>query len=267
MSDFQLTPLKKKILNEFYFDFTQNYTQISNRLKISRQTVSKHSNELKEQAKKAQFFKKARVLNPFKTNDRVFFAEIKTNPGEKEIIPGLMDLEKINSLDGIIGNTSLIAKFRVDSSEKINDVLERIDEVLSKSEFQYYKLIDILSVFKSSGKNFDENSPKEISSIAFYPEYIKKTDYPFKWYLQLRPNKSTKFNHIAWNFLVHFDEIVDLYRTGQEFGLLAVVRTNSVEEYQKFLQTLYQSKHFQDSFTIFVLDERMPSTFKPYKSE
>jgi len=264
MQNIQLSFLSKQILNAYYEESSQSYTQLAEKLNTTRQTIAKYARKLDSLNNFYKLYKKAVIFNPKEHDYRIFFIDIKTNPAEKEIIPGLLNLKEIVSLDGIIGNTSLIAKFRVFSSENINTVLQQIDEIISKSEFQYYRLIDVLSIFKSSGKIFSDTSENSYNTLAFDPEFVRQTDFPFKWYLQLRPKQSTKYNEIAQSELIACDEIIDLYRTGQEFGLLAVVRTKSVQHYQIFLRDLYDRGNYQDSYTIFVLDERIETAFKPF---
>ncbi|MBD3185672.1 hypothetical protein GF325_02490 [Candidatus Bathyarchaeota archaeon] len=102
-------------------------------------------------------------------------------------------------------------------------------------------------------------------SIKIQPRFIHDTDFPLKFFLQLIPKDLSRYNSMAAGMLAHRQEIVDLYRTGEEFGLLAVVRTGNVLEYRKFLESLYNSREIQDSISTLVIDERLPSTFLPFK--
>ena len=56
--------------------------------------------------------------------------------------------------------------------------------------------------------------------------------------------------------LTAMSEISDLYRTGEDYGLLAIVLAESVEEYNVFLTRLYDSRDVLDTHSTLVLDER-----------
>jgi len=67
------------------------------------------------------------------------------------------------------------------------------------------------------------------------------------------------YDVVARDFLASIDEITDLYRTGEEYGLLAIVRVRDVAEYNAFLQKLYDSRDIIDTYTTLALDERKNS--------
>jgi DNA-binding Lrp family transcriptional regulator len=54
-------------------------------------------------------------------------------------------------------------------------------------------------------------------------------------------------------------EISDLYRTGEEYGLLAILRVKGVSEFNSFLVRLYDSADVIDTYTTLVLEERKDS--------
>lgn len=64
------------------------------------------------------------------------------------------------------------------------------------------------------------------------------------------------YDAVAQDFLAPMSEIFDLYRTGEEYGLLATVRVRDVSEYNSFLLKLYGSTGIIDTFTTAVLEER-----------
>jgi len=64
------------------------------------------------------------------------------------------------------------------------------------------------------------------------------------------------YNVVAQNFLAAMNEITDLYRTGEEYGLLAIVRMRDISEYNFFLLKLYDIKDIIDTSTTLVLEER-----------
>jgi len=68
------------------------------------------------------------------------------------------------------------------------------------------------------------------------------------------------YDDVARTFLAPMDEITDLYRTGEEYGLLATVRVHEVSEYNAFLVKLYDSRDVIDTYTTLVLEERKNSS-------
>lgn len=67
------------------------------------------------------------------------------------------------------------------------------------------------------------------------------------------------YDGVAHDFLAPMPEIFDLYRTGEEYGLLATVRVRDVSEYNSFLLRLYGSPDILDTYTTLVLEERKNS--------
>jgi len=74
--------------------------------------------------------------------------------------------------------------------------------------------------------------------------------------IKVNPNM---YDAVARDFLAQIDEITDLYRTGEEYGLLAIVRVRDASEYNAFLLKLYDSRDVIDTYTTLVLDERKNS--------
>jgi len=64
------------------------------------------------------------------------------------------------------------------------------------------------------------------------------------------------YDTVAREFLASIDEITDLYRTGEEYGLLAIVRVSDASQYNAFLLKLYDSRDLIDTYTTLVLEER-----------
>ncbi len=71
--------------------------------------------------------------------------------------------------------------------------------------------------------------------------------------IKVNPNA---YGVVARNFLALMNEITDLYRTGEDYGLLAFLRVRDVSEYNSFLLKLYHSKEIIDTYTTLVLEER-----------
>ncbi len=64
------------------------------------------------------------------------------------------------------------------------------------------------------------------------------------------------YDHVARSFLAPMNEITDLYRTGEDYGLLAIAMVKDVSEYNSLLLKLYASKDIIDTYTVLVLQER-----------
>jgi len=67
------------------------------------------------------------------------------------------------------------------------------------------------------------------------------------------------YETVARNFLASMNEITDLYRTGEDYGLLAIATVKDVSEYNSLLLKLYASKGIMDTYTVLVLEERKKS--------
>jgi Lrp/AsnC family leucine-responsive transcriptional regulator len=76
-----------------------------------------------------------------------------------------------------------------------------------------------------------------------------------KLYVRIKVDPAS-YDRIAMDYLSTQDQIFDLYRTGENYGLLAIVRTKNIEGYNQFLQNLYTDSQILDTHTTLVLEER-----------
>ncbi len=76
-----------------------------------------------------------------------------------------------------------------------------------------------------------------------------------KFIVRMKVNPNA-YEDVARNFLAPMDEITDLYRTGEDYGLLAILRVHDVSAYNSFLLKLYNSKEIIDTYSTLVLEER-----------
>lgn len=79
-----------------------------------------------------------------------------------------------------------------------------------------------------------------------------------KFLVRVKTNPSA-YDSVAQASLAPMREISDLYRTGEEYGLLAILRVKDVSEFNSFLLRLYDSKDVIDTYTTLVLEERKNS--------
>jgi len=86
---------------------------------------------------------------------------------------------------------------------------------------------------------------------------VNREKMGFKTKLMARIKVNPAFyDNVARDFLVPMNEITDLYRTGEDYGLLAIIRVGDVSKYNAFLLRLYDSKDVIDTHTTLILEER-----------
>ncbi len=79
-----------------------------------------------------------------------------------------------------------------------------------------------------------------------------------KFLVRVKANPKV-YDAVAEDSLAPMPEISDLYRTGEEYGLLAILRVKGVSEFNSFLVRLYDSSDVIDTYTTLVLEERKNS--------
>lgn len=254
------------------------------------------------------------VLNPSLVGlSRTVFFEFKTNPHEPWLAKLLEKTPSCDLLDGIAGEYSLFGRFRMVDDKHFASVLRKIDEVMSRSSFKKYRVVNAIRIFKEAGVPFlgkDEamrldvvdlkileillnqvdyvktsrlistvklssllhDFGMEISQPAVFKRlrrlerdgvilrYIAKLDHSLlgaktKLIVRVKANPNA-YNVVAQDFLASMPEVTDLYRTGEEYGLLAFVRLRDTAEFNSLLLRLYDSEDLLDTYTTLVLEER-----------
>jgi len=79
-----------------------------------------------------------------------------------------------------------------------------------------------------------------------------------KFIVRIKANPNA-YDAVAGSYLTSMPQIFDLYRTGEEYGLLATVRVRDTSEFNAFLLRLYDSKEIIDTYSTLVLEERKAS--------
>ena len=300
-----------KILKAMSREGYSSLTLLSERVDLSRFIVGKRIDKLVSE----EIIKGQTVLtNPYTLGytQNVFF-EFKTNPHEPWIMESLEAMEFCETLDGISGEYSIIAKFRLKDDLQFKNLLRDIDGLMSRSIFKKYRSVKAVRFYKEFGMVLKE-SPKKIRldtldfkilEILQNPaKYVKKfqpittikiskiltekgssisqpavsrrirrleennvilrrvvlIDYGkvknnLKFVLRIKVNPRY-YKKVALSELVAMSEISDLYRTSENYGLLAIVRVENVEKYNEFLIRLYNSSDVLDTHSTLVLDER-----------
>ncbi|MFO7836367.1 MAG: Lrp/AsnC ligand binding domain-containing protein [Candidatus Thorarchaeota archaeon] len=287
----------------------------------SRSTTSELGEELEKGrnwvARKIKKLVNERILRAYITvfNPAKVYAEsstillLKSNPREEVISRLLLQMSELESLDGISGEHSLLGLFRFRQAGAFSDFLDRIDEIVARSEAKTYNLVQVLTTYKTHGFKLDvddtpitpltakewnllnvihrqqptERHPSSLSQREIgqkmSPEIsqpsVSKTisdlidknviigqsidlDFsyvglPVKFFLQIKPSPGT-IGETA-EYVSSMDEVWDLHRTGEEYCLFATVRAASVDEYNRFLRTLYQNENVLDTKSQISLEE------------
>jgi DNA-binding Lrp family transcriptional regulator len=105
-------------------------------------------------------------------------------------------------------------------------------------------------------KNLRSNKVILNYTLNFNP---KKIGFSGKFIVKLKPIDTSKYDDLALK-LEKKKEITHLYRIGEEYGLLAIIRMKQVEDYRYFITNLYESEQIEDTYTNFVLDEHVAFT-------
>ena len=76
---------------------------------------------------------------------------MKSNPREWTVSEKLLEMDELESLDGISGEFSLLGSFRFDSHGDFESLLDRVDHVVASSGAGKYSLVQILTAHKKNG--------------------------------------------------------------------------------------------------------------------
>ncbi|MFW9833572.1 MAG: Lrp/AsnC family transcriptional regulator [Candidatus Thorarchaeota archaeon] len=102
------------------------------------------------------------IIDPAKVKtarDTILF--IKSNPREKDVSKNVLQMEELESLDGVTGDFSLIGFFRFDSHGSFEDLLDRVDRVVASSSAGKYNLVQILTTYKKNGFKISPHSSND----------------------------------------------------------------------------------------------------------
>jgi len=306
--------LSLKILIQLNSDSKIKISEISHRLKLSRNTIKSRLKKLNENGLIKNF---SIVVNPNILNQDYAFILIKTNPQEFMILEELKKIPQIDMIDGIFGEYSLLVKCIFNNKEEFNNTLQKLDSILSSySNFKKYRIIEAIKIYKVNGINLPDISIEknikidkidyellrilkdqqlkyqstheiavllrknkyEISQSGVYKKiksleenkiilryvanfYPKSLGYLGKFILMLKPKDPKEYGKFANSILLNYPEVKEIYRTGEVFALLAIVRVKDIDDYGKLLLNLYRTNKIEDTFTYFVLDEQFPTSF------
>lgn len=239
--------------------------------------------------------------------DTILF--MKSNPREQDVSKKVIQMEELESLDGIAGAFSLIGFFRFDSQGSFEDLLDRVDSVVASSGTGKYNLVQVLTTYKKNrfkmvlsesteshlssktlallriihrqkttpekpfprtqkaiGKLMNPPMHQSAVSKAIEKLTIKRAiigysigvDFsfiglPVKFFVRMKVAPGTASETAQQ--LVDIDEVWDLYRTSEDYTLFAIVRTKSVESFNRFLRKLYENENILDTQSNISLEE------------
>lgn len=305
----------RRILGILMKDSRTPFTEISKRTGLSRFAIRDRIERLFEAG---IILGSTVVVNPAKVGiSRTVFFELKTNPHEPWLARMLEEYSSCDLLDGVAGEFSLLARFRLVDDEHFGAILKRIDGAMGKSYFKKFRVVNAIRIFKESGialptrkaeflkvDNVDlkllgillnqvdyAKSPLPLSTVEMSKQlrklgielsqpavfnrlsrlesngvivgYTLKLDYrklglQAKFIVRIKANPNA-YDAAAESYLASMPQIFDLYRTGEEYGLLATVRVKDIPEYNSFLLRLYDSRDLMDTYSTLVLEERKAS--------
>ena len=131
------------------------------------------------------------------------------------------------------------------STYKIKDLLK-----------EYYNIEISQSTVHNRIKNLEQKGVILNYSINFNP---RKIGFNGKFILRIKPKNPSKYDFLAEE-LAKKEEITDLFRIGEQYGLFAIVRVKKIEDYSIFIRDFYSSEEIEDTYTNFILDELRPYT-------
>ncbi len=184
------------------------------------------------------YFKKYRVVNAI----RIFKeAGVPIKVWEKEGLE--LDAIDFKILEILLNQTEYVKAPLPLSTVELSRLLTD-----SGTEISQPAVFNRLSKLKKKGAILRHTERVDYSRLGLHTKFIVR--------IKANPNV---YDVVAQGFLASMKEISDLYRTGEEYGLLAIFRVKNVSEYNSFLLSLYASKDILDTYTTLVLEERKNS--------
>ncbi|MHA2289463.1 MAG: hypothetical protein ACXABG_11820, partial [Promethearchaeota archaeon] len=251
----EIQQLIKNLSGKTKFVISKN----SRTMKISRQTYQNKLDDLRDQ----QIIKNFTInINPFlnSINLKYVMIEIKTNPQEPELVEELLGIPQLRMLDGIIGDFSLFGLFIFRSAKEYYQILNKIDEIMAKSYFKKYQILETIKVFKTNGISLEEISldlGKEIDLELIANNYSNVTYNPQKFpYIIMKIENpqatiliNTKGKIIVTDFnnIIEFENMLDitldnLKNIGIDFNRRKVLQNFIIDEIDYLILDILQKE-------------------------
>ncbi|MHA1784997.1 MAG: Lrp/AsnC ligand binding domain-containing protein [Candidatus Helarchaeota archaeon] len=287
-----LNSIDKKLIRLLNENSWEKLKILSEELNVSRMTIQKRINGL---IQNGVILKYTILVNPNLYSKKIFY-EIKTNPKEPDVLNSLKKLN-FETLEGIIGDYSLIIKQNFLNNQQFNENLEEIDKI----QMETYRLIEIFKTYKEHGQVFEEKDEKikkitdiearivkllhdqgkekfntiklskkiNLSQPSIYKKIkelkhwniIKKftisinphfLDYKVKFYMRIKVDLG-RHKEVALK-LRNYPEIIDLYRTGENYSIFSTIISKNIEDFNEFINRLYEENPIIDTKTILVVN-------------
>jgi len=190
-----------------------------------------------DEAMSRSFFKKYQVISVINTFKESGF------PFERKIKPLNLDKIDLEILKILLNQTEYVKAPLPPSTTQISKILRNLG--ISISQPAVFKRITRLE------------SNRVILGHTILVDQ-SKLGVKAKLIVRIKVNPAS-YDVVAWDFLTPMKEITDLYRTGEDYGLLAIIKVNNISQYNSFLLRLYNSENIIDTYTILVLEERKKS--------
>ena len=179
-----LSELEKQLLEVLVQNSRYTPAIIGKTLGKSRNWVSRSIRGL---VKKGAIRSYTTIVNPVQVKsarDTILF--VKSNPREQDVSKKILQMEELESLDGIAGDFSLIGFFRIDSQGPFEDLLDRVDSVVASSGTGKYNLVQILTTYKKNRCKIPQTessesqlSSKDLSLLRIMRRQRPTTERPF----------------------------------------------------------------------------------------
>ncbi len=200
-----------------------------------------------DEAMSKSFFKKYRVVDAI----RIFKeAGVPFTFEEEAESPPSLDEVDLKILDLLLHQAEYVKTSRLVSTVQLSRLLRRFGIHVSQPT-----VFKRLTRLEEKDVILGHTMMINWSKLGFNAKFIVR--------MKVNPNA---YGDVARNFLAPMSEITDLYRTGEDYGLLAILRVRDVSAYNSFLLKLYQSKEIIDTYTTLVLEKRknVPLSIEEY---
>jgi len=174
----------------------------------------------------------------------------------------ILETIKIYKTNGIRLTQFKPRNFNLDDKDHL--ILKILQEEQGLKTLSTYEIRDIMKkvIEKDISQSTIHNRIKNLEANNIILNYVlnfkaKEIGFEGKFFLRIKPKDPSKYEELALK-LEQIPGITDLYRIGEEYGLLAVVRVKKIDRYGEFIRNLYLSEEIEDTFTNFVLDELKP---------
>jgi DNA-binding Lrp family transcriptional regulator len=190
----------------------------------------------------------------------------------------------LNIIDNIMANT-YFKKYQIIETIKVfktngiklrevifnsNFLLDELDYLVLEilTENQELKPISTYEIREILKKKYNQdisqaniyNKIKKLENSGIILNYAinfcpKRIGFKGKFIVRIKPKDPSKYDEYA-SKLEAKEEITDLFRIGEQYGLLAIIRVKEIEDYGRIIKNLYETGDIEDTWTNFVLDER-----------